>query len=171
MIKLIGALFILLATTWTGFEASKHLRERSKQLRQLKVALSALEAEIMYGHTPLNDASMHLAKQMTKPLSWLFESFSQKLKEGKLSVKDAWEESLVEIWRYTALKQGELEVLKQFGETLGQHDLLSQQKHIQLALLHLEREEDEAIDTQKRYEKMVKSLGVLSGLLIIILLM
>jgi len=171
MMKLIGAIFILLATTWTGFEASKHLSERTKQLRQLKVALSMLEAEIMFGHTPLRDASEHIAKQMDKPLSWLFEYFSRKLSSDHTTVKEAWEESLQEIWKLTALKQGELEVLKQFGETLGQHDLISQQKHIRLALVHLEREEEEALDTQRRYEKMVKSLGFLSGLLIIILLM
>jgi len=171
MIKLIGAVFILLATSWAGFESSKHLRERTKQLRQLKVALASLEAEIMYGHTPLDEAAQHLASQMTKPLSWLFQSFAKKLKEGKLSVKEAWEESINDTWRYTALKQGEKEVLIQFGETLGQHDLLSQQKHIQLALVHLKREEEDAVDTERRYEKMMKSLGVLSGLLIIILLM
>lgn len=171
MIKLMGATCILLATTWIGFEASKHLSERTKQLRQLKVALSALEAEIMYGHTPLKDASEHISNQISKPLSWLFKYFSQKLAEGKMSVKEAWEASLQDVWRITALKQGELEILKQFGETLGQHDLISQQKHIRLALLHLEREEQEAFDVQRRYEKMVKSLGFLSGLLIVILLM
>lgn len=171
MMKLIGALFILLATSWAGFESSKHLRERSKQLRQLKVALSSLEAEIMYGHTPLDEAAFNLSNQMAKPLAWLFEAFAKKLKGGTSSVKEAWEESIEEVWRYTALKEGEREVLLQFGETLGQHDFASQQKHIQLAILHLTREEDEANDIERRYEKMMKSLGVLSGLLIIILLM
>ena len=71
----------------------------------------------------------------------------------------------------TAFKQGEYEIMKQFGETLGQHDLLSQQKHIRLALAHLEREEADALDRQSRYEKMLKSLGFLSGLLLVILLM
>jgi len=70
----------------------------------------------------------------------------------------------------TALKQGEFEIMKQFGETLGRHDRLSQQKHIMLTLTHLEREESEAIQSQMKYEKMVKSLGFLSGLLLIILL-
>ena len=53
MFKLIGAILIIVATTWTGFEAARHLSERPKQLRQLKSALQSLEAEIMYGHTPL----------------------------------------------------------------------------------------------------------------------
>lgn len=169
--KLVGAIFILIASTWTGFEAARHLTERPRQLRQLRTALQSLEAEIMYGHAPLSEAALSLARQMPRPLSWFFEGFSKKLALGEVTSKDAWLQSLEEIWKFTALKQGEKEVLKQFGETLGQYDRTSQQKYILLALAHLEREEGEARDMQSRYEKMVKSLGFLSGLLLIILLM
>ena len=70
-----------------------------------------------------------------------------------------------------SFKKHEFEIMKQFGETLGRHDRFSQQKHILLTLTHLEREETEASDKQAKYEKMVKSVGFLSGLLLIILLM
>lgn len=171
MMKLIGALFIIVATTWTGFEASRHLSERPRQLRLLKSALQSLEAEIMYGHTPLHEAARRLSTQMSKPLSWFFESFAAKLTSSDTTVKKAWEESLTEVWKLTALKQGEYEVMKQFGETLGRHDRISQQKQIMLALSHLEREEADACERQAKYEKMVKSLGFMSGLLLVILLM
>ncbi|WP_053367088.1 stage III sporulation protein SpoIIIAB [Bacillus sp. FJAT-27245] len=170
MVKLLGALFILAATTWTGFEFSRHLSERPKQLRQLKTALQSLEAEIMYGHTPLHEAARRLSVQLPKPLSFLFESFGSKLTRTETTVKDAWEASLREVWKLTALGEGELEIMFQFGETLGRHDRFSQQKQIQLTLTHLEREESEARDRQSKYEKMLKSLGFLSGLLLIIVL-
>ncbi|MBT2687051.1 stage III sporulation protein SpoAB [Bacillus sp. ISL-47] len=171
MMKLIGAVFIIIATTWAGFEASRHLTERPRQLRQLKSALQSLEAEIMYGHTPLHEAARRLSAQLPKPLSWFFESFAKKLTDSETTVKDAWEQSLKEIWKLTAFKQGEFEIMKQFGETLGRHDRISQQKQIMLTLSHLEREEADAHDKQVKYERMVKSLGFLSGLLLIILLM
>lgn len=170
MVKIIGAIMIILATTWTGFEASRHLSERPRQLRLLKSALQSLEAEIMYGHTPLHEASRKLAAQLSKPLSWFFEAFSKKLTESETTVKSAWEESLSEVWKFTAFKQGEFEIMKQFGETLGRHDRHSQQKQILLTITHLEREESDACEKQMKYEKMVKSIGFLSGLLLIILL-
>ena len=170
MIKLLGAIIIIVATTWTGFEAAKHLSDRPRQLRALRSALQSLEAEIMYGHTPLHEASRRLAEQLTNPLSTFFDSFAKKLTDTETTVKEAWETSLKEVWKATALKQGEFEIMKQFGETLGRHDRFSQQKHIMLTLSHLEREEADAIDRQAKYEKMVKSLGFLSGLLLIILL-
>jgi len=67
--KMIGAGLILFATTWVGFEYAKKLRERPQQLRQLKVALQSLEAEMMYGLTPLATASERIALQMSKPIT------------------------------------------------------------------------------------------------------
>ena len=68
MIKIIGAICIIIATSWIGFEASKTLTERTRQIRILKSALQSLEAEIMYGHTPLHEASRRIAKQIGSPV-------------------------------------------------------------------------------------------------------
>ncbi|WP_078552918.1 stage III sporulation protein SpoIIIAB [Bacillus alkalicellulosilyticus] len=169
--KLLGAIIILIGSTWVGFEFAKRLSERPRQLRHLKVALQSLEAEIMYGMTPLAQASANLAKQLPKPMTYLFERFSYHLLNHRDSVASAWEESLRETWHLTALLQSEFEIMKQFGTTLGQHDRANQQKQIRLTLAHLEREEGDARDKQNRYEKMIKSLGFLTGLLIIILML
>jgi stage III sporulation protein AB len=168
--KWIGAVFILCATTWAGFEWARKLSERPRQLRQLKVALQSLEAEIVYGLTPLHEASAHLATQLTKPLSWFFYKFAKRLDKADTTASQAWDESLEEIWPLTSFRQGELEIMHQFGSTLGRHDREQQQKQIRLALAHLEREETEALEAQHKYEKMIKSLGFLCGLLLIILL-
>jgi stage III sporulation protein AB len=171
MFKMIGAVFILGATTWGGFEYARHISERPKQLRLFRDSLQTLDAEIMYGHAPLGEAAKKISVQLPKPISQHYQIFAKKLAGADVSVKSAWEESLNEIWDATALKQSEYEILVQFGENLGKHDRLTQQKQIMLALTHLEREEEGARDKQKGYEKMVKSLGVLAGLLFIILLL
>ncbi|MDQ0183773.1 stage III sporulation protein SpoIIIAB [Cytobacillus sp. FSL R5-0569] len=171
MIKIVGAILIIVATTLVGFEISKRLSERPRQLRQLKSALQSLEAEIMYGHTPLHEASRRLASQLSQPVSLFFADFASRLTETETTVMRAWENSLNHIWKKTALKNSEFEIMKQFGETLGRHDRISQQKQILLTLAHLEREEVDAHEKQAKYERMAKSLGFLSGLLLIILLM
>lgn len=168
--KLIGSLLIIIVTTWIGFEYAKRLSDRPKQLRQLKVAVQSLEAEMMYGLTPLAEAADHIAKQLPKPIGTFFQRFSEKLLEQEYSAFEAWQASINEIWNTTALLDSEREVMLQFGATLGQHDLEQQQKQIHLTLAHLAREEQEAREKQHRYEKMVKSLGFLAGLLVVILL-
>jgi stage III sporulation protein AB len=149
---------------------AKRYSDRPRQLRQLKTALQALEAEIMYGLTPLGQACEHLAGQFSEPLSTFFRAFSVRLEKNRTSVQQAWNDSLDDVWPLTAFGSGEREVMKQFGATLGQHDRDHQQKQIRLALTHLEREEAEAKDAQQRNEKMIKSLGFLAGLLLVLLL-
>lgn len=169
--KLVGALLILLASSLIGFGFAAHYRERPRQLSQLRTALQSLEAEITYGLTPVHDAALHLAAQLPHPVKQFFETLAERIEEGQgqpLSV--IWEETLEAFWPRTALRTNEKEVWRQFGLTLGQSDRANQQKYIQLALSHLEREEKEARTAQQQYEKMVKSLGFLGGILIILLL-
>ncbi|MCT2537527.1 stage III sporulation protein SpoIIIAB [Aquibacillus koreensis] len=168
--KWIGALLLISATTWVGFELAKKLNERPKQIRQLKSALQILEAEILYSQSPIVEACLHVSNQLPHPISWFFKSVSKDLKKSAVSLTDIWSKNLNKFWPLVSLGQNEKEILRQFGRTLGQHDFTQQQKHIQLALTHLERELQEAIDYQYRYSKMVKSLGFLTGLLVVLLL-
>ena len=169
--KLLGAILILLTSTAMGFMFSSRYRERPRQLRQLKSALQSLEAEIMYGLTPIHEAAAHLAEQIPHPINGFFIELVQQLdKRNGQSFHYIWNEALENFWPKTALKINEKEIWKQFGQTLGQTDRDNQQKHIKMALSHLDREEKEARLAQQQYEKMTKSLGVLGGLLLILLL-
>lgn len=168
--KWFGALLIIVTTTWAGFNVSKRFRERTIQIRQLKVALQTLEAEIVYGLTPLSEACKKISGMISYPLSTFFLHFSEKLSSGNQSVSQAWNDSLQETIPILSLNHNDIEILTQFGATLGQHDRDHQQKQIRLTLLHLEREELDAKEAQMRYEKMMKNLGLLGGLLIVILL-
>jgi stage III sporulation protein AB len=169
--KLIGAILVLIASSLIGFGLSARYRERPKQLRQLKSALQSLEAEITYGLTPIHEAALHLAGQLPNPVKQFFEGLAERIEKGQgRPLSQIWQETLDAFWPKTALKTNEKEAWRQFGLTLGQSDRTNQQKYIQLALSHLEREEKEARLAQQQYEKMVKSLGFLGGILIILLL-
>jgi stage III sporulation protein AB len=168
--KWIGAVFILFATSWFGFYFAKQLTDRTKQIRAWKLTLQSLEAEIMYSQLPLQDACRRIADQMNGRLREFLLHFSDVLANGAESTKSAWMECLELYKKNVSLKQKDIEILMQFGETLGMHDKHSQQKQIVLALRHLEREEQEALENHQKYDRMAKTLGVLAGILLIILL-
>ncbi|MDF2945740.1 MAG: stage sporulation protein SpoAB [Bacillales bacterium] len=169
--KLLGVVLIVAATTSFGFYAAHLLSQRSKQLRNIKLALKLFETEILYGHIPLNEAMKRIANQVDKPIALIFNSFAIKLESNdEVDVTRCWESSLKEIWPFTALKKQDYEILKSFGNNIGLHDLITEQKNISLTLSHLEREESEAHSIQQQNERMFKVLGFLLGLLIILLL-
>ena len=169
--KWVGALLIIFASAAIGRFFAMAYRDRPRQLRQLRTALQSLETEITYGLSPIGEAAERLAGQLPEPGKSLFATFADRLNSGNYHLPAAWKAALDEVWPHTALKNAESEILRQFGETLGQSDRENQQKQIRLVLSHLEREENDAREDQGRYEKMLNSLGLLAGLLLALILL
>ena len=169
--KLLGALLILIAGTLIGFQQAAKFADRPKQIRQLTHALQRLETEIGYGHTPLPEALERTAEASSEPVASLFrEAANQIWRPEGMTFQQCWEQSIRLRWNETSMRAGEQGVLLRLGSTLGISDKEDQMKHLRLALLQLQAEEDAARDDQRRYEKMWKSLGALLAVLIIILM-
>ncbi|WP_188453684.1 stage III sporulation protein SpoIIIAB [Virgibacillus oceani] len=168
--KWVGVLLFIGTTTWIGFEISKRLNNRPKQIRQLKNALQILEAEILYSQLSLKDAFETIASQIPQPSQSFFKSLSDGMQKSGTDLSNLWKKRIDKFMKESALGNNEKEILLQFGQTLGQHDFIQQQKHIQLTVSHLNRELEEARDNQYKYSKMAKSLGFLCGLFIVLLL-
>jgi stage III sporulation protein AB len=124
----------------------------------------------MYSQLPLQEACKRIADQLNGEIKNFLFDFANQLETNAITAKEAWKSALINYSKLVSIKDSDIQVLLQFGETIGMHDKYSQQKQIVLALKHLEREEQNAIDNQTSYERMSKMLGFLSGLLIIILL-
>jgi stage III sporulation protein AB len=168
--KWIGALLLIGTATIIGFEWSNRLTKRPKQIRQLKSALLILEAEIVYSQASLSDAFVSVSKKIPDPIKSFFAALGMGMQKEQLDFFSLWEQKVDELVKDSTMNDSEKEILKQFGRTLGQHDIYQQQKHIQLTIVHLDRELEEALDNYQKYGKVAKSLGVLSGIFIVLLL-
>ena len=171
MLKLIGAICILFSGTMIGFYQALQLSRRPRQVRQLIQALQRLETEILYGFTPLPDALRTISRQLATSLAQMLRNVAEQLSDsGGRSTEEVWREALQTGWKHTAMKQTEQEALLQFGLTLGISDREDQIKHLRLTVSQLQAEELTAWEEQKRYEKMWKSLGLLTSALVVILM-
>jgi stage III sporulation protein AB len=170
MLKLVGAALILLSGTLFGFLQAQQLARRPKQIRQLIQALGRLETEISYGLTYLPEALDSIAGQTSQPLSQLFRRIAELLRTARRSVHECWRQAIEEVWAGTSMKDSEKDIVTQLGSTLGITDREDQIKHLRLALSQLAAEETLARDECGRYEKMWKSLGILAGALIVVLI-
>lgn len=168
--KWIGALIVISMTTIIGFEKSNQFNKRPRHIRQLKNALQILEAEIIYSQSSLREAFNTISKQIPTPLNLFFQNLEGDMERDDFELNHAWTVGVNQLLVDSSLGKNEAEILKQFGRTLGQHDFIQQQKHIKLTLHHLERELEESRAEQLKYSKLSKSLGILSGLFIVLLL-
>src|SRR5699024_11556050 len=99
-----------------------------------------------------------------------YKYLQQALTESVMDFSEVWEHALDKLLKQSALKQEEAAILSQFGKNLGKHTFLQQEKHIHLTMHHLKEILNNAIDEQHKYERMAKSLGVLAGIFIVLLL-
>lgn len=172
MLKLVGAALILFAGTMIGFVQAARFAQRPRQIRQLIHALQRLETEIGYGQTPLPDALARIASALTAPVSSLFAETSARLASGSgETVRDCWERAVRAGWPATSMREPERDTLLRLGETLGGSGASDQLKHLKLAAHQLQAEELAAREDQRRYEKLCRSLGVLTAALVVILMM
>ncbi|PWU68546.1 stage III sporulation protein SpoIIIAB [Gracilibacillus dipsosauri] len=169
--KWIGAILIIITFFWIGIEFANRMEKRPKLIRTLKNALLILEAEIVYSQTAVQDACIHISKQVPQPIALFFEQVGLRLKNENRELYSIWEQEVELFWNSVPLFSDEKEIMKQFGRTLGQHDTVQQQKYIQLALTHLNNKHTEAEEMYQRYGKISKSLGFLTGILIALLLL
>lgn len=171
MLNVLGALMILFASTMIGFHQSMQLSRRPKQIREMIQSLQRLETEIIYGFTPLSEALQSAGKPFSAPVAAIYIKAANGLDSPEgWTAEESWKQSVESGWRQTAMKSEEREVISQLGCSLGISDRDDQQKHIRLAISHLQAEEQNASEDQKKYARMWKSLGMLGGALLVILL-
>lgn len=169
--KLLGAVIVFFVCTLTGFWRARLYAKRTEELRQLRGALSFLETEIHYGATPLHLACKRIAERESGPVGDFFTLVSERLSRADgTSAYECWRHALLEMGSGLALGERDRQILFRLGQKLGLSDKTDQIHHLRLAQTNLETEEAQAMKEQETYEKMYRSLGVLTGALLVILM-
>ncbi|GAA0458022.1 stage III sporulation protein SpoIIIAB [Alkalibacillus silvisoli] len=167
--KWVGAIMILFTCTWVGIDIAKNYAKRPKEIRELLQALQIMEAEIVYAQEPIHRVLSYVSKQLSPPVTYIFYDLAEQLMLGDTTLQVLWEQIITNQWRNTAMKSKEKEILMQFGQSLGLHNVEQQQKQIQLAKVHLQHELEDAQEEEKRFSGMFRTLGFLSGLLFVLI--
>lgn len=172
MIKIIGCVVIVLASSGLGYMLGRRFKSRVKELGQIKTALQMFETEIAYSNTPLPDAFEIIYKKTGSPVNGIFKSMSGKLKEKTHStVGEAFKCALKEVKDLLSINKDDVEILENFGNSLGCSDMDGQIKNFKMTINQIEIQEKRAEESRSKNERMYKNLGILAGLAIAIILM
>jgi stage III sporulation protein AB len=135
------------------------------------MSLQMLETEISYTSTPLPDAFQNVSVKSRSPAKELFMEAGCNLKSRTYStVGEAFEKALDTIKDRMSIAKEDIEVLKSFGYSMGTSDTEGQVKSFRLVLKQLEGQEVKAEELRNKNERLYKSLGLLGGIAVTILL-
>ena len=158
MLKLLGSLLILTASILYGWKVNEEQKEHVEQLIAMKEMFLMLQGEISYARTPLREAFLQMASQGKEPFSDFLKRAAEGLEKHEGSIGEFWG-GLVE--------QG---LLKRAGENFGYLDVKMQLKNLELymeqAEVFLKRAQKELKDRQK----VARTLSLMCGLFLVILL-
>lgn len=171
IIKLLGSIIVLLSSGFLGYILSTDCKRRPQQLRELQSLLQMFENRISYLSEIVTEAFERINKSSKSEVGIFFASASEKLKSDRcMDACSAWEAAVRENIKKTALNKEDEEILISFGKILGSSDLDGQIKNIRLSVNQLNLQEDKAEQSRNKNEGMYRSLGILGGLAVVIVL-
>ncbi|MCK9216724.1 MAG: stage III sporulation protein SpoIIIAB [Firmicutes bacterium] len=170
-IKLIGGMIIILSSSLIGILLANKYIIRIKILKTFRFSIQLLETEIVFTSTPLPYAFNHISSKIDKPWNAFFHEVSENLlKRNFFTMEEAWNSAMNNHLDLPFFKKSDIELIKNFGKVLGKSDTEDQKKHFLLVYAQLDRHEEEAEIEKKKNVKMYKSLGLLLGIAIYIIL-
>lgn len=172
LFKIAGSVIVILSCTFLGFVLSTDCRRRPRQLRELQSMLQMFENQINYLSDVIAEAFERISRIGCSDTCIFFSRTVEILKEKKtVSASQAWEEAVRQNIKKTSLNREDEEVLIAFGKILGSSDLEGQIKNIRLTLGQLKLQEGKAEESRNRNENMYRSLGILGGIAVVIVLL
>jgi len=170
LVKLIGAAVLIGATSIIGFSKAADCSRRPRTLRELQALLQMLENEISYLSNLLTEAFTRIYENSGLEAAILFKAAAQNLEAGGVTADTAWERAVDDNAPRLSLNKEDKSILATFGKMLGNSDLEGQLNNIRLVTSQLRLQEIKSEEMKKKNEKMYRSLGILSGLAITIIL-
>lgn len=170
LIKYGSMALIIICSSMLGVYLSRLDEYRLREILNIKKMAIMLASEIEYSSSLVN-AFEHISARIDAPLSnWLMEIAVELAKRTGRSFTTIWSEKCDLYLRGTYLTEEDWQYIKDFGKNLGYLDKSMQHKNIRLFIDYLD-EEIKCINSQKESNKrMYRSLGILIGLLVVIIL-
>jgi stage III sporulation protein AB len=171
MLKLAGAVLIILAGGVAGMIRARDYTRRPRELKALLAALQMLETEIIYTATPLGEALDRVAAAGGREIRPLFSGAAAELKGMTgCTAAEAWQNSLSRCYPASSLRDSDLNILRNLGSALGISDRRDQSKHLRLASEQLKLEALKAEEDAAKNVKMWNCMGFCGAMAVVFLI-
>lgn len=166
--KIIGAIITVFAASFIGENKSREYKERVKYLENIQLCTSLLENEIRYTQTPIGEAIEKIKNNAQGVIENILSYVCTEIKKHTdRSIHKIWNEA-VDI-NMSGVNKNDIELLKSFGNHLGESDVEGQIKNINVFNSRISYYLKVATDESEKNCKLYRSLGMYSGLLIAVL--
>ena len=172
MVKLIGAVLVLVSAYAIGSLLAQQVKEQEKWLKDIKTALFLLMGELEYRQVPLPDALEIIGKRHGGRLAAFFQKLSGELakKEG-FSLQELWKKTAVSALKDCPLKAEQKEEFGDLGLYFMESDKDTRRSSLEFYLERLEEDIVGIRETGADKAYLCRTLGMLGGIFLLILVL
>lgn len=166
VIKVLIYSFIFLSCSLIGILISKKYSNRVNELKEFKNALNIFKTKIRYTYEPIPEIFTEISENINSNISNVFKIAAEKMEV--CAAGEAWD---------LALKVDDLNIddedrtaLKNLSKLLGKTDLEGQLSQIEMTSDFLDKQIRKAENQKEKSERMYRTLGMIMGMVIVIIL-
>ena len=167
VLRIIIYSFIFLSTSFIGILLSKRYANRVKELREFKNALNMFKTKMRFTYEPIPEIFKEISKGVNSNIGSVFNIASNNMK--LLTAGRAWELA-IESTSMLNINDEDKKALQNLSKLLGRTDVQGQLSQIEITESILDEQISKAEIEKRKNEKMYRSLGVIIGLAIVIIL-
>ncbi|MBR5236411.1 MAG: stage III sporulation protein AB [Clostridia bacterium] len=171
MTKFIGAFLVVFACTTWGYMHNFKERNTISAIRELSMLFSEIARSISFRLEPLTQVIHRLASEKRSAAALFLHQLDDGLSIGDMPFDALWQKAASFFAKETHLPDQAAEILQSVGMHLGKMDYEAEVNRLTEAAKELKTLEEEMKKNNLKTEKTVKSLGVLLGLFIVIILL
>ncbi len=151
---------------YIGNSKANQYVNRLKELISIKSALNIFESKIKFTQTPLTEIFNNIAKNCSeKSIQKIFEKLAR---EKGTNIHKSWEKTISKA--ESNLDNEDKKILIDMGKILGATDIDGQVSNIRITSSFIDKQIEKAEKEKEKNVKMFRTLGIVSGLTIIIIL-
>lgn len=158
---------IFLSSSAIGILVSKKYEDRVNELKEFKNALNMFKAKIKFTYEPIPEIFEEISKQINSNTGKIFKLASSNMEV--LAAGEAW--NMAVDTNILSINEEDRSILKNLSKLLGQTDIDGQINQIELTSKFLDEQIVKAEKEKLKSEKMYRTLGIVIGLGIVIILM
>lgn len=172
MLKLAGCFLILAGMYGIGWVQCRNMEEHINDLELLHTVFSIVESEVGYNRSILPDGFRKAGERVGGNLGIRLQQMWKRMNDGQgVQFQEIWTDEMEHWLRRSSLKRNERNLISSFAQYIGLTDGYIQTKQLQLIRQELQEAKKLAQEKMGGKKKMVMSVSVTGGLLLMLLLL
>ena len=169
MLRFIGGILIITATTGAGILYGMELQEYLEKLLYIRHIIYMIKGELDYSSAPLSEVFGRISARVREPYrQWLGAMEKQVENREEDAFLKIWMRSVDKYLKELHLKSEHSIQLKELGTYLGQTDGASESRNLQLYLGRLELEIEKVREGMASKKRIGNCLGVMGGIFLVV---